>query len=174
MTLTERPDSGFLYINLHLDYDLEKTDGWQRSGETALGVNELGNLYDDILEGTEYAFSHTVGGTLGGEDFIFNDNIFKNIRGVGGIITDQNENPLEGETVLFYDSSGALRTTAVTDEDGWYFGDFKATGKQAEYTVIWDSDASGGLTAGDQQQVVLLGGPIKYQNADFSGVDVNP
>jgi hypothetical protein len=172
VTVDGLPDEDFLYINIHLDFGLEKTKPWARSGENALDTDGL--PYDvDILENTLFNFSSSV---LGSEDGISNDNIFKNIKGLGGTMRVENETEsfgLAGQKLIFTDTKNKVVGQATTDEDGWYFGTSSAPSKLTTYRVWWDQDGDGKVVGEDTYVTTEMGGKIKFGEADFHFADAH-
>ena len=83
----------------------------------ASNLVKVGDVKILILEGQSYDFSED----YRGETFtITSTNSFKNDPGIGGLVLDTDEDPVEGATVNIYDNKNKLVTTLVTDEDGWY------------------------------------------------------
>ena len=181
-------DDGFIYLNLHLDYGLEKQTGWIRSSPAAGTDNAVDNpnlagTVPTILDGHEYEFSADANGgdIVGSEDSIFNDNIFKKLKGVGGLFQaddsltlDPDEIALEGQKVVITDSTDVVRGTATTDADGWYYTEFLATGKLAQYKAYWDQDGDGNHLeeSADHIHSFAMGGSAgKWAQADFTVVD---
>jgi hypothetical protein len=66
-------------------------------------------------------------------------------------------------------ATGAQLWTGATDDQGWYYGSFAATGKQTTYTIIADTNGTSGFQAGDAFKDITLGGPVKYAQWDFLG-----
>jgi len=157
-------ESGFVYVNIHLDYGLEKTSGWKRSDLNALNVGATDPGLQDInIENLwPHTFSADAGAVLidGSEDTITNNNEFKRLRGIGGLVKwEGTGDPVPGRTVRVYDAAGTLLDTAETDIDGWYyFLTWVPKGKAQEYTVVEESGAT---------KVVTLGGRVKWAQEDF-------
>lgn len=65
-----------------------------------------------------------------------NQNVFKNDPGFTGLVTDiNNDNPVQGVTVEFYQPDGTFIRSTVTDEVGYFSYHYKHKGKAAEFTV---------------------------------------
>jgi hypothetical protein len=147
------PPSGFVYVNLHMDYGLKGphtdadgngvADRYERGtnlphdgiGDDALahaatGTNTIDNCAD-------YTFDHMIGGDTF-TDAIQNVNTFKRSPGVGGLtVTSALSDPVAGASLqLFRNSTGALVATATSDEDGFYVLNHKHKGKAAMYTAV--------------------------------------
>jgi hypothetical protein len=159
-------NDGFVYLNVHLDYGLEKTDGWRSSGAEAINDPAINSALDgvDIFNLTDHTFNSSIAGS---EDTVENVNVFKDPRGFGGLVVelDDNDTPADtsddldwgvaGATVELYKANGTtLLDTATTDENGWYFMEnFNHKGKQADYVVkLLVSD--GTQTSGDDGHLV--------------------
>ncbi len=122
---------GFLYVTVHLDYDLKGTTGY------------IPNFNNDALDATDevtvlipnlndYTFS--VSSSQNDSRTIQNANDFKKIPGFGGLVTDGVGDPVAGATVVIT-LEGEELGQATTDADGWYMFVYKHTGKPADYTV---------------------------------------
>jgi hypothetical protein len=123
----EVPDSGLVYVRIHLDYGLKKTYGYTKDGSNnAIGAETISDL-------TEYDFMVT--GDVEDLQTIQNVNVFKHDPGFAGIVTDSEDNPLGGLTVEIYNPDGSSLTSVDTDEDGFYFFYYKHKGKAADYTI---------------------------------------
>lgn len=160
LTVSGLPTSGFVYVNLHLDYGLEKTKGWEKSRNDALNDLEI----NPDLEGAdiENLADHTFDSSIpDSADTVQNNNVWKRIRGIGGLVQEEGtESPIDGVTVKLHYANGDDLGTAVTDEDGWYFFlDFVHKGKAKTHTVSVPS-----LCVFD---TATLGGKVKYQQVDF-------
>lgn len=143
ITLMYDPDDpyptyeGFLYINVHFDYGLKGTGGYDLLAETEEGPYHA-VAKSSIYDGTEYSFrSATPFGILDSES-VYNINVFKKIRGFIGLVTDDDDKGLEGYNIRIT-LDGVTVGTAVTDEDGFYGYIYKHTGKPTDYTVqLWN------------------------------------
>ena len=164
------PDSGFIYANIHLDYGLEKTGPWTKFVDST-GGNDMkpgsGNPYQTIEDFNNYGFSSLINSVLG-QDTIQNQNIFKNLKGVGGFIrTADDHDPIGGQNVILLDSKGSKVGSATTDADGWEFMTVNAPGKSASYTAFWDQDKDGVKDATEPYQDITWGGPTKFVEVNF-------
>jgi uncharacterized repeat protein (TIGR02543 family) len=121
--------SGPVYITIHLDYGYKTLGG--------LSKDDSNNAFIDstikIKDLTVYTFS--VSGPLTDSDTVENRNVFKCDPGFVGLITDSEGNPIEGVKVQIYGPDGKLLATVYTDKDGWYFYNYKYTGKAASFTI---------------------------------------
>jgi uncharacterized repeat protein (TIGR01451 family) len=169
---------GFIYVNIHLDYDLKRTTGYTKSSPSSGIDNALNPAagLPDILDDADYTFYAEADGGLitGSEDTVINDNVFKKSWGVGVLLQDPiDESPIAGEAVSLTKPDGVTVMSGVTDEDGWYAWNFKHTGKAATYEVGWevttaDGAAAAGAAIGDDYDVdVVLGGSVKWQQVDI-------
>jgi hypothetical protein len=61
--------------------------------------------------------------------------VFKRDPGFVGLVTDSEGNPIKGVKVQIYGPDGKLLATVYTDKDGWYFYNYKYTGKAATFTI---------------------------------------
>jgi hypothetical protein len=202
----EAEQDGFVYVNIHLDYGLEKTSGWLKgglSGNDALNNGTVQFVDGDAGDGTaapengaildlhQYAFSADVDNVAyaGSDDSIYNNNIYKNIKGIGGLFQADDtvatpgvpdETPLADQHLIMVKSDGTVMGDAYSDEDGWYYAEFMATGKLTNYTVWWDQNNDGSWTdeAADHGKAVDMGGKAgKWAQVDFTledPVDVAP
>jgi hypothetical protein len=157
LNLTGLPTSGFVYLNIHLDYGLEKTKGWEKSGDNALyDAADFDPSYPDIMNLTSHPFDSSIPDS---SDAISNLNVFKRIKGFGGLVllygTDE---PVVGAQVNLYGPDGWIETM-TTDENGWYQSEYVHKGKEAVYTLTL-------LSSGDSQSVTV-GKSVKFGGADY-------
>jgi len=125
------PDSGQVYVIVHLDYGLKKTVGYNKDIENNA---EKPITEDAIVDLTDCAFE--VGGDMTDTQTIENENVFEHDPGFAGLITlTGSGNPVPGQLVTIYSSTGSLLATVTTDEDGFYFYGYKHKGKANTYTV---------------------------------------
>jgi hypothetical protein len=115
--------SGPVYITIHLDYGYKKTLGGLKGDSNNALIQDL----------TDYTFS--VSGPLTDSDTVENRNVFKRDPGFAGIVTDSEGAPVAGVKVQIYGPDGKLLATVYTDKDGWYFYNYKYTGKAATFTI---------------------------------------
>jgi uncharacterized repeat protein (TIGR01451 family) len=137
------PDTGLVYVTLHLDY------GWKKQTGYSVGIDYFANNVDDdydLADGTPYTFSYEINDALQPNNpTIYNINIFKNDPGFVGIVTVNSES-VEGASIQIHDSTGALVGETLTDENGYYFFYYKHTGKAAVYSVTVTSPETGIIT----------------------------
>lgn len=168
-----------LYLNMHLDYGLEKQSGWSKSvdasgNENAVDNTNVAGVQPDILEKTNYQFSASINNVFQNDsvDSIFNDNVFKNLKGVGGFVRTANDHdPIGGQNVILLDSKGSKVGSATTDLDGWEFMTVNAPGKSANYTAFWDQDKNGVKDLTEPYQNITWGGSTKFVEVNFDYAD---
>jgi len=119
------PDTGLVYVAIHLDYGLKKTVGYSPYGNNAVSSTKR---IDDL---TDYDFA--VGGDMTDAQTVQNQNVFKKIPGFGGIVVDGSDQPIEGATVTI--TGPGVYTPVSTDADGFYYLYYKHKGKDATFTV---------------------------------------
>jgi uncharacterized repeat protein (TIGR01451 family) len=153
ITIEGLPEGEFVYVNIHLDYGLKKTYGWQKGNDDALADE---NAYPDILDGTTYTFNSP--DITGSEDSIENINTFKRIKGFGGMVVDSDGDGVAGEQIQLLGPDGSLIETMTTDENGWFWSEYVHKGKTADYKLVWN---------GEEVQVTV-GGKVKFGGAYFT------
>jgi hypothetical protein len=80
--------------------------------------------------------------------------------------------PLAGQHLIIKNGNGNVVGDAYTDDDGWYYAQFTATGKKSDYKVYWDQNNNNTIQAGELSQNVAIGGSAgKWANVDFTLVD---
>jgi len=129
------PASGFVYLNVHLDYGPKGTTGYTKGGtlnnDAVSCTNTAAVLIPDMQN---YAFS--LGGTISGSSTISSCNAFKKNPGVGGLLTSTTTTyEVPGAAAVLKDAKGAALVNALTDEDGWYILSYKYTGKATTFYV---------------------------------------
>jgi uncharacterized repeat protein (TIGR01451 family) len=164
--LVEVPaELGFQYTNIHLDYGLEKTDGWLRKGANATSDGTGKNpapVGVSIVDNTAHTFKAYADGTLipSSTDTVYNLNEFKQIRGFGGLVQAAGSlDPVVGAEVQLIGPGGTLIETMTTDSDGWYLSDYRHKGKAAEYTLK--------LVSTGEEIVTTVGGKDKFGEGNF-------
>lgn len=159
--LSGLPESGFVYITVHLDFGLEGTDGWVK-GKLDAALHDDKNFdpdYPNILNDQVFAFSAPA--IAGSEDSIRNTNVFKNLRGFGGIVIDSGGNGVSGEKVILYTADGLALETMTTDSNGWYISQYVHKGKTAAYQVKL-------VSTGAIINFPAIGADIKYGEGNFT------
>jgi len=130
VTLTV-PPSGVVYLAISLDYGLTKTSGY------------MNNFYDDavcyanptrVLIPNHGSYNFSVSGAQTGATSIQNDNSFKQIPGVAGLVQHKGTlAPVPGAVVILKNAMRMLIGFAVTDKDGFYMIAYKHIGKAATF-----------------------------------------
>jgi hypothetical protein len=155
LTITDLPEDDFIYVTIHLDFGLKKTNSWVKGKNSdALSDPDFNPNYPDILNETEFIFDSSI---VDSNDSIINSNSFKNLKGFGGLVLDEFGGGVQGEEVSLYDSEGVLIETMITDENGWYWSDYRHKGKTADYTLEWNGESI----------TVTVGGKIKFGEGIF-------
>jgi hypothetical protein len=182
VTLTGLPTSGFMYINIHLDYGLEKLNGWIKSGANAnynLTINPTMPKVN-IVNNTKHTFTSSIANST---DWIYNANEFKKVKGFGGLVYIKtgmaNNLPvyegLEGATVQLWKGS-TLIETMTTDVNGWYLSAYVHKGTTTTYTVKVLANTghvgSQTFTYPTQTQSVTAGGANKFGEGNFQIIPV--
>jgi hypothetical protein len=128
---------GFVYITIHADYGYKKTEGGYEKDGNNNAIKTKPNIEPakNVIDNTLYTFSVEGPSTFVSEDTISNWNVFKRDPGFVGQVTDSEGAPVEGVKVTIYDPSNKLIATVYTDKDGWYFYNYKYTGKAATFTI---------------------------------------
>ncbi len=128
------PDSGFLYVNIHLDYGLKGTTGYSNSNSNV--VNAANTTQVIIPNMATYTFGFGDGELLTDSDDVQSENVFKRDPGIGGLVLDSDGYPVPNAKVqIFQGISRSAAAAVVTDQDGWYMWQYKWTGKAASFTV---------------------------------------
>jgi len=144
-TITGTPINNMAYIFIHLDFGLKHTEPFIRLPDGVDGLSNDAQMalnhpnYDPdnpvtIWDNSLYEFSAEDNAGGGGEDSIRKINEFKKLRGAVGFAFNSFENPLQGTTVEFY-KKGELIGTIETDENGFYYIDYKHKGKPSDFTI---------------------------------------
>ena len=122
------PETGLVYVRIHLDYGLKKDVGYTRDGgnnaEKPIGT-------DVIVDLSNYVFMVSDG--MDDAVTIQNENVFKKNPGFGGMVTDGLGEPVYPANVTI--TGPGVNATVSTDEDGFYFFYYKHKGKEATFTV---------------------------------------
>jgi len=127
------PSTGIVYINKHMDFGLKKTAPWTKSGSDATPAPLSTNTNPTIFNQALFPFS--ISGFVGVDQDIKKINVFKRDPGfVGVVLNAENDEPLAGVTVEFWNGS-TLIGTDTTDENGYYSYNYVHKGKQTTYTT---------------------------------------
>jgi hypothetical protein len=135
VTLTV-PASGFVYLNMHLDYGLKGTSGYASGGSSGNDAVDPATRQVLIPNRGSYLFAFS-DGTDSESDSICNINDFKKVTGIVGMVqtrsrkddSRESARQVPGCGVVLKDAKGQVLATGKTDADGWYFCDYKWTGK---------------------------------------------
>jgi hypothetical protein len=131
------PVSGLVYVTVHLEYGLMRTEDWTPNLDTNnANNNSIGTI---IEEGQPYKFSFIAENSIDDSDTQnpTSINIFKKVPGTGGtVLTEGTMFPMPGVQVQLYDPESLLIGYAETDEDGFYMIIYKHKGKRATYNVV--------------------------------------
>jgi hypothetical protein len=127
------PSTGFVFLAIHLDYGLKATTGY--APNAAGDATACGNTAKILVPNNEpYTFS--VSGDAHSSVLVSSYNTFKKNPGVGGLAQSQSTTfSVAGATAKLKDAKGAVLASGVTDQDGWYLLNYKATGKSTSYYV---------------------------------------
>ncbi len=143
------PSTGLLYVTIHLEYGLKGTGGWTKvaDGSGYDAVNEhitgsgtyspTGGATVKIDDPETYPFGFTeLNSGIGDDEYQNSYNAFKKSVGTAGnVLKLSTQLPAVGTQVVLTNSSGKTVTTAITDEDGAYWLNYKHTGKAATFYV---------------------------------------
>ncbi|HXJ55084.1 MAG TPA: hypothetical protein VNU68_00320, partial [Verrucomicrobiae bacterium] len=128
------PPSGFIYLNMHLDYGLKGTVGLAKGGSSGNDAISQSSMAVVVPDHYNYVFS--VSGAQNDTDGVCNINVFKKNPGVGGragwrytLDGVSDIVATSGATVTLKDAKGTVLSTGLTDQDGWYMLNYKYTGK---------------------------------------------
>ncbi len=131
---------GLAYLNVHLDYGLKATTGWQKYGTTndAIGMT---SPYTGVIihDQGDYTFSFSATSDGSGSSTIHNSNAFKKDPGFAGLVVDQWGNAVTGTEVRIYNPDNSPLATVYTDLDGVYVYSYKYNGKGAYFTITLPS-----------------------------------
>jgi hypothetical protein len=152
--------TGFLYINIHLDYGLKDTTYWSKGiNDNAVSVPVAPYpTYPTIVNPTDYTFKDGEGTTTTIKSY----NIFKKNPGIGGLVYYPSGSPVPLNTVVTISvSTGKTPQTVTvkTDKDGWYMWSYKWTGKPAEFTISIPSSL--GFTPSVQKIMLKANGYVE-------------
>jgi hypothetical protein len=127
------PATGFVFLAVHLDYGLKGNTGY---GQDVAGDATMCASTGTILIPNNQPYTFSVSGAASGSATVSSYNTFKKNPGVGGLAQSQSTTfSVPGSTVTLKDAKGAALVGGVTDQDGWYVLNYKATGKSSTYYV---------------------------------------
>jgi len=136
------PSTGFVFLAIHLDYGLKGSTGY---GQDAFGDATACANTAKILVPNNESYTFSVGGVAFSSATVSSYNAFKKNPGVGGVAQNQVTTfSVPGSTVQLKDSKGTVLVTGVTDQDGWYMLNYKASGKSATYYITLTPPAGSG------------------------------
>ena len=162
VTVTFSSPSGFAYANIHVEYGLKGTTGWTKGGISGNdAISGLEPPLPTIHDGQAYTFSETDGSP--DSQVAHSTNAFKKDPGIGGLVQRANLELVPNVPLGIYDSTGKLVYSTATDRDGWYYWEYKYTGKATSFTV-----KLGAPYAGKQQTVWIKSNG--YALANFTGL----
>ena len=155
------PPTGFVFLAIHLDYGLKASTGYGQNGATdATACGSTGIL---VPNGQPYTFS--VSGAAHDSSTVSSYNIFKKNPGTGGLAQSQTTTfSVPGATAALKDAKGTVLGTGVTDQDGWYLINYRATGKGTSYYLTLTPPKGAGAA---QTQTISLKAN-GYVEADFT------
>ena len=134
---SDAPDSGVIYVHIHLDYGLKATGGWSPGSGNAATHDP--NLPPNIPDLQSYSFSSVVG-TSTDSLSVQSENVFKRNPssenpGFGGVVANTEGDGIQGVTVEVHRPDGTLLGSTTTDAEGLYFLAYNHAGKPARFTV---------------------------------------
>jgi hypothetical protein len=118
--------SGLVYVRVHLDYGLKNTAPYTKSVDNAVG---------DVTIHSPQSYEFAVADGVSDTQSISSENVFKHDPGFAGLVTNGEGDPVSGVKVQIYNSANKLLATVYTDQDGFYFYNYKHTGKAATFTL---------------------------------------
>jgi hypothetical protein len=126
------PASGFIYLNMHLDYGLKGSTGYTKN----LNSDAISCTTTNILVPNPMNYTFLLSGSLIGSSTATSCNTFKKNPGVGGLVTSTSSTySVPNANAVLKDAKGTLLASALTDEDGWYILNYKYTGKATTFYV---------------------------------------
>ena len=132
VTLTV-PPSGFVYLNMHLDYGLKGTTGYTKdANNNAIPCSATSPILVPAVQNYAFVQSSPMASTA----TISSCNTFKKNPGVGGLAGKVTSgDPVKSATAVLKDAKGSVLASGLTDEDGWYVLAYKYTGKATTFYV---------------------------------------
>jgi hypothetical protein len=167
VTLTV-PASGFVYLNMHLDYGLKGTTGYAMGGVSGNDAVNPVTRRIVIPDRGSYLFAFS-DGTDSASDAICNINDFKKVTGIVGMIRAKSSSDDDRESscqvdscrILIKDAKGKLIATVKPDEDGWYSCGYKWSGRSTTLYIALDRKGEASQT----RKVTI--GANGYARVDF-------
>ena len=146
------PASGFVYLNVHLDYGLKATTGYTQD---AYGNATACTNTAIVLIPNNRSFVFAIGGSSSGSQTVTSCNAFKKNPGVGGLVQSlASSDSVPGATAILKDSKGSQLASGLTDADGWYVLNYKWTGPATTFYVT--TTIGSGKTAWTQTKAITL------------------
>ena len=143
VTLTV-PASGFVYLNMHLDYGLKGSTGYAKGGPSGNDAVDASTLRVLIPDRGSYLFAFS-DGSESASDMVCNINDFKKTTGIVGMVKSKSDDDdddrrgsrrqKQGCSIVLKDAKGQVLATGKTDADGWYSCDYKWSGKSTTVYV---------------------------------------
>jgi hypothetical protein len=156
------PASGYVYLAIHLDFGLKASTGYNRnaSDDATACANTAA-----ILVPNNQSYTFSVAGEDNASATVSSYNAFKKNPGVGGLTQSLSTTfSVPGAAATLRDTRGLVLGTGVTDQDGWYLINYKATGKAATYSLTLTPPKGSG--AAQKQAITLKSNG--YVEADFT------
>jgi len=138
----EVPESGLVYVTVHVDYGLKQSVNWYKDATDENhpkaknnGPDGIMGTADDIVipDLQSYVFSYSSGGDFI-EPTVQSENVFKKDPGFAGLVLDADGNPVSNTRLEICGPNG-LHLFVYTDADGWYMYSYKYTGKPSTFTI---------------------------------------
>lgn len=174
------PLSGFVYLNVHLDYGLKGQGGYKPglgdgdpcTLDTLSGGNDAIPGCSPAAPSTiedHQAYMFSVDGDVVDSDTVESCNNFKKNAGVGGVcFTGGSYTLVPGAVVtLKKNSNNTIVGTTTTDADGLYSIKYKHTGQQAPYTVTLTYDDGPGGNPTYTSSVIITMQANKFYYVPF-------
>src|SRR3989304_6253610 len=130
-------------LSMQLDFGLKHTEPFDRvidiTGPTSVLTDDANTRpehpNDDVTiwDGSLFEFGADYN-TIMGTDSVRKLNEFKKLHGAVGLVLDESELPIEDTTVEFYKGNVKLGSIK-TDENGYFYIDYKHTGKATPFTI---------------------------------------
>jgi hypothetical protein len=156
------PPTGFVFLAIHLDFGLKGNTGY---GQDGAGDATVCGSTGTILIPAIQAYTFSVSGAATDSATVSSYNTFKKNPGVGGLSQSQSTTlSVPGATATLKDAKGVALGTGVTDQDGWFLINYKATGKATTYSLTLTPPKGAGAA---QTQTISLKAN-GYVEADFT------
>jgi hypothetical protein len=132
VTLTV-PASGVVYLVVHLEYGFKGMSGFTKNVRDDAVDCSTGK---SILIPNHGTYQFSVSGAQTGTATLHNENSFKRVPGVAGVVgRKETGNPVQGTIVVMKNALGIPVSMAITDQDGFYLLPFKHRGRESVYYV---------------------------------------